>query len=56
MKTNKFNARHHARVGPGGWFCNCCGPAPLYRRLFAKIHKRKIYRVLDKIEKIEEKE
>lgn len=56
MKTNKFNARHHARVGPGGWFCNCCGPAPKHRGVFAKIHKRKIYRVLDKIEKTEEKE
>lgn len=50
MKTNLFNARHHARVGPGGWFCNCCGPAPSYRGITSRLHKRKMYRLLDRLE------
>jgi hypothetical protein len=51
MKTNLFNARHHCRVGPGGWFCTCCGPAPKHRRTVAKVHKRKITRILDRLER-----
>lgn len=51
MKTNVFNARHHARVGPGGWFCTCCGPAPSHRKTVARIHKRKVYRLLDRLER-----
>ena len=51
MKTNIFNARHHARVGPGGWFCTCCGPAPAHRKVMARNHKRKLYRLLDKLER-----
>lgn len=51
MKTNMFNARHHARVGPGGWFCTCCGPAPSHRKVVARTHKRKAYRLLDRLER-----
>jgi hypothetical protein len=51
MKTNLFNARHHCRVGPGGWFCTCCGPAPKHRKTAAKVHKRKITRILDRLER-----
>ena len=50
MKTNLLNARHHLRVGPGGWFCHCCGPAPSSRKTYARIHKRKMYRLLDRLE------
>ena len=48
MKTGKFNVKHHAMVGPGGWKCTCCGPAPSARRVFARIFKRKTYRALDR--------
>ena len=50
MKTNMFNARRHALVGPGGWFCSCCGPAPKYRKQVARLHKKRAYRILDKME------
>lgn len=50
MKTNLFNARHRGRVGPGGWRCHCCGPAPSHRASFARLHKRFIYRVLNRLE------
>lgn len=53
MKTNLFNARHHGRVGPGGWRCSCCGPAPKHRGVFSRLHKRSMYRLLDKMEKSE---
>ena len=53
MKTNLFNARHHGRVGPGGWRCSCCGPAPKHRSVFSRLHKRSMYRLLDKMEKSE---
>ena len=51
MKTNLFNARHHARVGPGGWRCNCCGPSPKDRNSFVRLHKRFVYRMLDRLER-----
>ncbi len=51
MKTNLFSARHHAKVGPGGWFCACCGPAPKDRKKVARNHKKKMYRFLDQFEK-----
>ena len=50
MKTNLFSAKHHARVGPGGWRCTCCGPAPKHRDNVARTHKRKAYRLLDRLE------
>jgi hypothetical protein len=50
MKTNLFNARRHAHSGPGGWFCTCCGPAPKHRAVVARMHKRKVYRLLDRLE------
>lgn len=51
MKTGIFNARRHARVGPGGWNCHCCGPAPRYRKLFVKIHEKRIQKILAKLNK-----
>jgi len=47
MKTNLFNAKHHSVTGPGGWNCACCGPAPRHRKKAVRIHKRRIYRMLD---------
>jgi len=51
MKTNIFNVKKHSRVGPGGWKCTCCGPAPKHRSSAARSHKRSIYRQLDRLEK-----
>lgn len=51
MKTGLFNARHHGCVGPGGWFCTCCGPAPKHRKTVARNHKRSVYRMLDKLQR-----
>jgi len=51
LKTNLFNARHHAQVGPGGWFCSCCGPAPKDRKMVARAHKKRAYRLLNQLEK-----
>lgn len=48
MKTGRLNPKHHAKVGPGGWKCPCCGPAPRYRKVVARIFKKAIYRVLDR--------
>ena len=48
LKTGKFNARSHACVGPGGWRCTCCGPAPSQRRSVARQLKKKLYRILDR--------
>lgn len=48
MKTNLLNAKHHMKMGPGGWFCTCCGPAPQVRKAFARKHKKKMYRMLDR--------
>lgn len=52
MKTNLLNAKHYMRVGPGGWKCHCCGPAPSYRSTFVRIHKKKMYKLLDKLEDV----
>lgn len=54
MKTNLFNAKHHGRVGPGGWKCTCCGPAPSYRKQFARLHKKWVYRILNKLDSKED--
>lgn len=51
MKTNMFNLRHNGRIGPGGWHCHCCSPAPKHRDVAARQHKRKMYRLLDRLEK-----
>lgn len=48
VKTGILNVKSHSRIGPGGWKCNCCGPPPKYRKLFARKHKKRIYRFLDK--------
>jgi len=51
MKTNMLNLRHHGRIGPGGWHCACCTPAPTHRNLEARLHKKRMYRILDKMER-----
>jgi len=51
MKTGLFNPTGHSRVGPGGWFCVCCGPAPKQRKKMARLHKKRIYAMLDKWDK-----
>ena len=28
MMNSKSYFKRYARVGPGGWRCHCCGPAP----------------------------
>ncbi len=48
MKTRLFDPKRHSVTGPGGWNCPCCGPSPRYRKLYAKLYKRKINRFLDK--------
>lgn len=49
MKTNLFNLRHHGALGPGGWKCYCCGPAPSMRKFANRSHKRKVSKILDKL-------
>lgn len=51
MKTGKMNCKSWSRVGPGGWNCVCCGSAPKHRTKFARLHKRRMYRELDKLDK-----
>ena len=48
MKTGKLSVKSWSCVGPGGWHCFCCGPAPKHRKLFARLHKRNIYRQWDR--------
>lgn len=54
MKTNRFNVKHHSNTGPGGWTCTCCGPAPKHRKVVARRFKRKAYRDLDKLDRIDQ--
>lgn len=56
MKTNRFNVKHHSNTGPGGWTCICCGPAPKNRKVVARRFKRKTYRDLDKLDRIDQSE
>lgn len=28
------------RIGPGGWYCHCCGPSPKNRKEFIRTVKR----------------
>lgn len=49
MKTNILDPKRHSRTGPGGWKCACCGPAPSHRKEFAKKHRKRIYRMLDRL-------
>jgi hypothetical protein len=51
MKTNIFNVKKHGCFQPGGWKCHCCGPAPKHRKKEARIHKRAMNRMLNKLEK-----
>lgn len=55
MKTNLFNARHHGGNGPGGWRCGCCGPCPKDRKFFARLYKKRTYKLLDKLERDDNK-
>ena len=48
MKTGKLSAKSWSCTGPSGWYCVCCGPAPKHRKLFARLHKRAMYRMFDK--------
>ena len=50
MKTGLFNFRHHARIGPGGWKCPCCRIAKSARRAESKALRRRMTRMLDKME------
>ena len=50
MKTNLFNIKGHGAWGPGGWHCTCCGPAPKYRKMEARLLKKRLYRLLNKLE------
>ena len=50
MKTGRLNFRHHAKTGPGGWHCGCCGIPPNQRKAAAKRMKKRNYRELDKAE------
>jgi len=50
MKTKMFSAPGHATMGPGGWFCTCCGPAPKHRKMTARLLKKRLYRLLNKLE------
>ena len=54
MKTNKFSLRHHGRVGVGGWHCACCGIPPRLRKQAARLHKKRLYRQLDRIDNASE--
>lgn len=54
MKTSIFSARNRAVAGPGGWFCTCCGPSPKHRKMTSRLHKKRTYRMLNKIENIEQ--
>jgi hypothetical protein len=36
-------------VGPGGWKCTCCGPAPCHRKRWVRARK-KLERRLAKVE------
>lgn len=51
MKTKMFSAPGHATMGPGGWFCTCCGPAPKHRKIVARVLKKRLYRLLDRLER-----
>ena len=37
-------------IGPGGWKCNCCGPAPGKQKKIHKRHSKKIFgSLIDKL-------
>lgn len=36
-------------IGPGGWRCPCCGPAPKDRRAFKRAAKRSQRQRLEKL-------
>lgn len=50
MKTNLFNIKHYARMGPGGPKCACCFNAPGNRKQIHRAHEKRINRLLDKLE------
>jgi hypothetical protein len=50
MKTNILSVKSHGAWGPGGWHCHCCGPAPKQRKKEARLHKKRLYRLLNRLE------
>ena len=50
MKTKLLSVKSHGAFGPGGWKCTCCGPAPQHRKQEARLHKRRMYRLRNKLE------
>jgi hypothetical protein len=52
MKTNLFNIKHHARMGPGGYKCACCFDPPGKRKHVQRVHKQRINKLLDKLEDV----
>lgn len=38
----------HSGYGPGGRNCNCCGPAPSFRKKFDRMVKRRVKRLVEK--------
>ena len=47
MKSNIANKFRVKGVGPGGWKCTCCGPAPKHRASWCRTKKRAMIRELD---------
>lgn len=49
MNDNRSNFKKHAMIGPGGWKCACCAPAPgkekkRYKRLLKRRDKNQAMR------------
>lgn len=38
------------RVGPGGFHCACCGPAPKHRVKARRVNRKRVERLVKKIE------
>lgn len=35
-------------IGPGGWYCHCCAPAPSKRKQWVRNSKKSLRRFIDK--------
>jgi hypothetical protein len=53
MKAKSFCHRIFS-YGPGGWKCQCCGPAPKKRQQERRRLRRIEARLINKIERIEQ--
>ena len=52
MQTEKAFYRkvmNHKSIGPGGWKCNCCAPAPGKTRKLWKRDRKKVERLFTKL-------